>query len=249
MTTLELASLILSAEFALVSAGVLFVVRRRQRHSEQTQSKELQTAVQVEASSRREALTKLFRSNANLKGRQLTITVDQFMTREQAFYDAMLNIYMNREGKSLKDIPDELRKVLTPWTELQANTSQESADIGDLRAENAQLTAQLEHNKDVIQRLLEEYDASFNKFKSEDGDGAAMSSEVSSVTSQAAEESLDEPSFDHLNAMAADSAPKPQASSEVPPERKMEEELILTQDEDAEELADLFDSVPVNGKK
>lgn len=267
MTTLELASLIMSVEFALVSAGVLYVVRRRQRHAAQAQGADLQTAVKGAAAERRESLTKLFRSNARLKGRELTVTVEQFMAREQAFYDAMLNIYLNREGKSLKDVPDELRKVLMPWVELQTATSQDSGDIGDLRAENAQLTAQIEHNKEVIERLLEEYDASFSRFRgdkdTQDDSSSAAAAPASNSEPSATPQATQSPERNsdpepELEESLDDVVPAPEEeeplempeSSQPSPQEKVEEELILAQDEDAEELADLFeDSAVAKTKK
>lgn len=259
MTTLELASLVLSAEFALASAIILFVVRRRQQQAaatEQQQAKGLKTVVQGEAPSRREALTKLFKSNAHLKGRQLTTTVDQFLSREQAFYDAMLNIYLNKDGKSLKDIPEELRKVLTPWAELQAGMNEDTAAIGDLRAENAQLSAQLEHNKEVIERLLEEYDASFKRFQDtgqqqepepQQKEDAPAEDEEDSLENQihdilSSDVAEDDETLDALDAFEPSEPVMPDSSpaEAAPPE---EEELIFQQNEDQEELADLFDSV------
>jgi hypothetical protein len=264
MTTLELASLILSAEFALASAVILFLVRRRQRRAEQHQSAQgadLQAQVAGELPSRRESLTKLFQANAQLKGRKLTTTVDQFIAREQAFYDAMLNIYLNKEGKSLGDIPGELRKVLTPWVDLQASANEEVAALGDLRAENAELSEQLNHNKEIIQRLLEEYDATFNKFQQT----SEPSSESGPESKQAAETNAEELEFeedegsleDQINDILSSEPP----DAEVPLEEEFDsimdldeikpsaeasedsEPLTFMADDDPEELADLFDAV------
>ncbi|WPL19510.1 hypothetical protein Thiowin_04641 [Thiorhodovibrio winogradskyi] len=253
MTTLELASLIMSAEFALAAAVILFIVRRRQRQaaqSQQTQSSELQRSVQNEMPSRRESLTNLFQANAQLKGRKLTTTVDQFLAREQAFYDAMLNIYLNQDGKSLADIPDELRKVLTPWAELQQSANEESAAMGNLQAENSELSQQLQHNKEIIERLLEEYDATFHKFQHQDDGSAATpviedSEDEGSLEDQINDILSSEPregemNFEDLDAPAEDSAS----------EDDNEEPLIFSNNEEdeTEELADLFDSVQTEDK-
>lgn len=251
MTTLELASLILSAEFALASAVILFIVRRRQQQTtqaQQTQTSELQRSIQDALPSRRESLTKLFQANAHLKGRKLTTTVDQFIAREQAFYDAMLNIYLNQEGTSLADIPDELRKVLTPWAELQQSANEDSATLTDLSEQNAELSQQLQHNKEIIQRLLEEYDATFNKFQQpaeqaassaiedeEPEDEGSLEDQINDILSSeppGADETIDD--FESLGDGA---------------QQEDEEPLVFSSDlDETEELADLFDSVQSDDK-
>ncbi|MBK1648234.1 hypothetical protein [Rhabdochromatium marinum] len=246
MTTLELASLIMSAEFALASAVILFVVRRRQRRAaadQHSQTADLKSTVQGELPSRRESLTKLFQSNAQLKGRKLTTTVDTFLAREQAFYDAMLNIHLNENGKSLRDIPDELRKVLSPWAELQANTNQEVTALGDLRTENAELGEQLQHNKEVIERLLEEYNATFNRFqKSDDDDDNNKGAEADA---EEAAPAVDEPEEEGMLAPplpeADDDDSQPVQLLDAVPDDS-DEEMIITEADEGDELADLFDS-------
>lgn len=265
MTTLELASLIMSAEFALVSAVILFVVRRRQRslqQSQRSQTEELQRSVQGEMPSRRESLTKLFQANAHLKGRKLTTTVDLFLAREQAFYDAMLNIYLNKDGKSLADVPDELRKVLIPWAELQESANEDSATMGDLRAQNAELSEQLQHNKEIIERLLEEYDATFNKFQEHDEEAPSAESAteqepevLETLEELEEEESLESQILDIVSSEAPEAeesmdeldAPPMDAENADPGEE--EEVTFLDDKEDIEELADLFDSEQENAAK
>ena len=255
MTTLELASLIMSAEFALASAVILFLVRRRQHRAAQhqeTQTAELQRSVDGAMPSRRESLTKLFQANAQLKGRKLTTTVDQFLSREQAFYDAMLNIYLNKDGRSLADIPEELRKVLSPWAELQQAANEDSEALGGVREQNAELSQQLQHNKEIIQRLLEEYDATFNKFQDEDEDEplAAVEDEEPEPEPEE-EESLEDQINDILSSEPPgaeenldDIDPLPD-KKEDEDEDEGEEPLVLSNagDDETEELADLFDSV------
>ncbi|EIC22443.1 hypothetical protein [Thiorhodovibrio frisius] len=255
MTTLELASLIMSAEFALASAVILFIVRRRQRsaaRTQETQTAELHQSVESEIPSRRESLTKLFQANAQLKGRQLTTTVNQFLSREQAFYDAMLNIYLNKDGKSLADIPDELRKVLTPWAELQESANEDSAVAGDLQAENTELSQQLEHNKEIIERLLEEYDATFNKFQHAEEPPPEDTGERPTEEPEE-EESLE----DQINDILSSEPPEAEQNfddidaARDETEGDEEEPLIFSNnDEDeTEELADLFDSVQSDDDK
>lgn len=258
MTTIELASLILTAEFALVAAAVLYVMRRRERRaaeSQRTESEDLRQTVQGELPSRREALTGLFKDNARLKGRQLSATVDQFIAREQAFYEAMLNIYLNKNEKSLSDIPDELRKVLAPWAELQRNANEDSGAVGELRVENAELSEQIEHNKQIIQRLLEEYDATFNKFqRSPDAEvpplEGILEAAEAAVEAKREEEKPGEQLDDLLAAQDIEVEEDIDAALLADPvPTGVDDEgdpVIFSNEDDQEELADLFDAVPHN---
>ncbi|MBK5968943.1 MULTISPECIES: hypothetical protein [Thiorhodovibrio] len=251
MTTLEIASLIMSAEFALVAVVMLFIMRRRQHkvaQSQDSQSAELHSSVQGALPSRRESLTKLFQANAQLKGRKLTTTVNLFLAREQAFYDAMLNIYLNKDGKSLADVPDELRKVLIPWTELQESANEDISALGDLRAENAELSEQLQHNKEIIERLLEEYDATFNRFQHNDEDGTAGEDatqepeEEESLENQILDIVSSEPPEAEENLDAIDPLPDDADDADEGEDGGEEQVTFLDAQEEIEELADLFDS-------
>ena len=60
--------------------------------------------------SRRDALTALFESTYQLQDDALKAKVDEYALREQAFYQAMLSLYLERDGKKLAEIPNELAK-------------------------------------------------------------------------------------------------------------------------------------------
>lgn len=170
MSTLELAGLILAVEFALVAWVILFVLLRRQRQSLQTDHAHADAAIKELANnevSRRDALSTLFQSTYGLEGEELESRVKEYVEREQAFYSAMLSLYLQRDGGKLKDLPAELTKILTPWASLTPSgmvpASEISSQIGSLEHEKAELATELEHTKQTLEQLMDEYMAAFDK--------------------------------------------------------------------------------------
>ena len=166
MSALELGSLVLATEFALVAWAILFFLLRRQR--KQFNSDQVHVGAVIEKLdkteiSRRDALTTLFQSNYQMEGEELEAKVDEYVAREKAFYNAMLSLYLERDGAKLKDIPAELAKVLSPWTTLTPSGRLPTGDIGHLESEKAELAAELESTKQTLDELMSEYSAAFNR--------------------------------------------------------------------------------------
>lgn len=166
MTALELSSLILTGEFALVSWVILFVMLRRQRQTTQADH-EHAGAIREELASnevtRRDALETLFASTYNLEGDELTAKVEEYVEREKAFYNAMLSLYLERDGSKLKQIPSELAKVLAPWAQLTPTGMIPASAVGNLEVEKAELSSELENTKQTLEQLMEEYTAAFSR--------------------------------------------------------------------------------------
>ncbi len=161
MNALTLSSLILAAEFALVAWAILFFLTR---HHNQKVQDDLQHAGEVIKKferielSRRDALTALFESTYQLQDDALKAKVDEYARREQAFYQAMLSLYLERDGKKLADIPDELAKVLDPWADLVSTQLSDSA----LESEKLKLAEELETTRHTLDELMKEYSAAFS---------------------------------------------------------------------------------------
>ncbi|MGQ9660168.1 MAG: hypothetical protein ACUVT0_08785 [Thermochromatium sp.] len=166
MTTLHLAALILTAEFALLAWGILFVMLRRQRHQARADEAHAGEAIRhLEANemSHRDALTKLFEDTYHLEGEALTAKVEEYLARERAFYNVMLNLYLNRDGARLKEIPAELAKVIKPWAEITPAGMISASTVSTLEDEKAQLLLELDNTKRTLEQLMEEYMAAFKK--------------------------------------------------------------------------------------
>ncbi|PQJ95428.1 hypothetical protein [Chromatium okenii] len=162
MNALTLSSIVLATEFALIAWAILWILVHRQR--QQTQA-DLQHAGAVAKKferieiSRRDALTTLFESTYRLQEDELKAKVDEYALREQAFYQAMLSLYLERDGKKLAEIPAELAKVLDPWSELVPSGM---VDTAELEEEKAKLADELENTRHTLDELMKEYSAAFS---------------------------------------------------------------------------------------
>ena len=173
MSTFQLAALILAGEFALLAWVILFLMLRRQRHQEQDDQVHAGAVMQhLEARepSHRDALANLFETTYNLEGDELAAKVDEYMERERAFYNVMLNLYLNRDGDKLKEIPSELAKVIKPWAEITPSGMINASDVTGLENEKAQLSTELENTKETLEQLMEEYMAAFKKAEQQQAD-------------------------------------------------------------------------------
>jgi len=228
MTALELTGMGLAAEFALAALVMFFIMRQRQRTLQTTARHDVQAASEhlVEREpSRRESLQQLFATTYQMQGKALEARVEEFIARETAFYHAMLRVYLERDGAKLKELPDELLKVLAPWIELAPNAAPDAAAAA-LRTENARLTAELDSTKETIAQLLEEYNAAFARYQQT---AEAAKAKVG-VTSE--REALDDDSS--LDVLSKQ--PPARGSVEVD-----SDELIKELDDlESEQLADLF---------
>ncbi len=165
MSTLELGSLILAAEFALVAWGILFFMMRRkhqQSHADHAHVGAVMENLETTEVSRRDALATMFASTYRLEGEALEAKVNEYVAREKAFYNAMLSLYLERDGARLKDMPAELTKVLTPWATLTPSGMVHADDLSGLENEKAKLTAELENTQKTLDELMSEYAAAFS---------------------------------------------------------------------------------------
>jgi hypothetical protein len=173
MSTLQLAALILAGEFALVAWVILFLMLRRRRHQEQNDEVHagaVMEHLEAHETTHRDALASLFETTYNLEGEALAAKVDEYMERERAFYNMMLNLYLNRDGAKLKEIPAELAKVIQPWAEMTPVGMINAGDVSSLENEKAQLSNELQNTKETLEQLMEEYMAAFKKAEQQQAD-------------------------------------------------------------------------------
>ncbi|NEV62059.1 hypothetical protein [Thiorhodococcus minor] len=170
MTTLEISALVLAGEFAIVAWVILFITMRHQHkriHEDHAHAGAVMRRLETDEFSRRDALTNLFETTYHLEGDDLAAKVDEYVAREKAFYNAMLSLYLSRDGAKLKQIPEELTKVLTPWVEMTPTGMIEASEVNDLENEKAALATELASTKDTLEQLMDEYMAAFKKDQEE----------------------------------------------------------------------------------
>ncbi len=166
MSTLELGALILAGEFALIAWGILFLMlrrRREQQHADHAHADTVMQHIETQEVSRRDAVASLFEQTYHLAGEELTSKVDEYVAREKAFYNAMLSLYLNRDGAKLQQIPEELAKVLAPWASITPSGMIHASEVGGLEQEKTQLAAELESTNQTLEQLMDEYMAAFKR--------------------------------------------------------------------------------------
>ncbi len=186
MSALELSGLILAGEFALLAWGILFFLLLRQRRRsqvEQVHAEDMMQDLATHEVSRRDALAALFENTYKLEGEELTAKVDEYVEREKAFYNAMLGIYLDRDGGRLKQIPAELTKVLAPWVQMTPSGMVDAKEMGTLEDEKTALAVELESTKATLEELMDEYMAAFKEAQpsSDDAPGPAEQEQTNSV--------------------------------------------------------------------
>ncbi len=243
MSELELASLILAGEFALISWLILFLFLRRQhqrQREDHVHAGAVREHIEAHELTHREALTRLFENTYGLTGEALSDKVNEYLARERAFYNVMLNLYLNRDGAKLKEIPAELAKVVKPWAEIaempQAGMVSASAVL-HLEDEKTQLAKELEQTKETLEQLMQEYMAAFKKDQQETAAPEASAPPPTEPAAQIAEAvDLDDIDVDLETAPvdAQTPAPEPETPS-VPVETMAEpaEERLDPEDIDA----------------
>jgi len=163
-TTLELALLVLSVEFALLSAGLCFVLLRGGKRQEQhtiASVSSLVTSVEQAASPRREALLTVLRETYRFDDDKAEKVVSDFIEREHAFYNALIGVHLGRGGKTLADVPAEVTRLVAPWLRLTPKPVIDESAVEALQTQNQTLTHQLAETKDVLDELMSEYSAAF----------------------------------------------------------------------------------------
>lgn len=165
-TSLELAALLLAVEFALLAwLGPVLILRRSRQQvaSEETQASALLNDAVKKEPSRRDALTTIFASTYQLEGDELEQKINEFVEREQAFYEVMTSVYLDRDGSRLHEIPDELTKLISPWVRMTPNNMVDKASLDDLVNENDTLSSELDETRRNMDELMAEYQGAFDK--------------------------------------------------------------------------------------
>ncbi len=168
MTSFELGGTILAAEFALVAWGVQFLMLRhvhRLKARDQAAAGAMLETVATDEPSRRAALADLFNANHGLRDEALEAKVNGYLDREQAFYRAMMRIYVERDGEKLHNLPMELTKILAPLAPSRSAAGQSAAD-GErehLELAKAELAAELARTQRTLDQLMKEFKATLGR--------------------------------------------------------------------------------------
>jgi hypothetical protein len=172
-TSLETALLILTIEFAFLAAAIAFFSYRGARTAEAetvADASELVSKVSNTEDSRRVALETVFKEKYQYEGDDLDEAVEEFMQREKAFYNAVVGAFLGRGKNKISDLSDELTKVVAPWISITPKKMLDVDSAESLVAEKSQLETELGETKQVLEKMISEYNRAF---KIEAGEQAA----------------------------------------------------------------------------
>ncbi|MFT4561332.1 MAG: hypothetical protein ACI9BW_001072 [Gammaproteobacteria bacterium] len=163
-TTVEMSLLILTIELSLLAVGITYYTFRGARRVEaesNSQATELVSKVSATADVRRTALEIVFREKYQIEDAALQTTVDEFIEREKAFYNAVVGAFLGRGDHKISDLNDELTKVVAPWISITPNNLVDTAVVDSIAAEKTQVEAELDDTKKVLGKMMDEYSRAF----------------------------------------------------------------------------------------
>jgi hypothetical protein len=116
--------------------------------------------------SRREKLQQVFSECYDLKDEELNKVVDEFISREHAFYKYMISAYQNRDAAEFAQLNIQLEEVVKPYPDLAlSNDSVGQSEIESLREANEELSVENTSTKELVDQLKEENSRAFDDGK------------------------------------------------------------------------------------
>ncbi len=254
-TTLELAFLVLAVEFAVIAMVILFLSMKGRRGEEAAvaaDAKQLERSVDRTEESRHDALATILRENYHFNDSEIDNTVKEFADRERAFYNTLVGIYLGRSEKKLKDVPDELAKVVAPWVSVTPKNTIDPAQVEALTSENANLTdensvlhQELTSTKQVMEELMAEYNAAFFKLGPQTPDAATHDETAADATAEDDSDADGEAAVADVQNSAIDENAAPQTAifpvDDNDPDMDAEDETDSSADDDAVVEFDISD--------
>ena len=165
-SSLELALLILAVEFGALCVVILFKTRQTERTQQTTAVAEVSSlvgAVERTEDTRKEALRTTLQEIYKVDAQDAEGMVEEFVEREHAFYNAVIGIHLGRSGKTLSDLPAEVTRLIAPWLRLTPRGQVDASEASALAERNNELSSELGETRKVLERLMAEYSAAFDR--------------------------------------------------------------------------------------
>ncbi|MFK8066818.1 MAG: hypothetical protein AB8D52_01075 [Gammaproteobacteria bacterium] len=187
--TLQTLLIITAAEigFVLLSLCIFLIWRKVKAKKEDLKAvKDLVENVKEIEPNRRESLLKVFGECYDMEENELNTAVDEFLNRERAFYKTMISVYVDRDAKEFSKLSGALVEMVKPYSDLalSAELSTDSEELEALQEQNKELSKELDESKKVMDELLTEYSATFDK----EGEGTTAESIQKSKTDESNED-------------------------------------------------------------
>ena len=161
-------------ELAVVIAlvGVFLILKiKKGKKADRNAAQELVKTVKKNEKGRRESLLQVFGESYDLEEEELNAAVDEFLNREKAFFKTLISVYVERDAMEFSKLAGALEKMVKPYSDLalSAELSVDNEQLEALQQENQTLGKELDESKKVMDELLSEYTATFDK----EGEGKA----------------------------------------------------------------------------
>ena len=178
--------------FALLTG---FLIRRNMKgkKADVLAAGELVKNVQQNESGRRESLLQVFRECYSMEEEELNLAVDEFLNRERAFYKTMISVYVNHDAEEFSKMSVALQDMVKPYSDLalSADPIEDNEKLEALQQQNEELGKELNDSKKVMDELLSEYSATFDKEGEGNGPDAVKEKTDSSKNLAIDEDNLD----------------------------------------------------------
>ncbi|GEM_PF-3153013 len=166
--TMKLLFMATGIEVAIVIllAGIFIFLRMKKgKKADQKAAEELVKNVKKNEKGRRESLLQVFGECYDMEQEELEAAVDEFLNREKAFYKTLISVYVNRDASEFSKLSGSLEEMVKPYADLalSADLSVDSEELEALQRQNQSLEKELEESKKVMDELLAEYTATFDK--------------------------------------------------------------------------------------
>lgn len=149
----------------LIICVILIWRNIRRKKAELNAANRLASEVITNDTNRRDTLKQVFSECYNMKDDELEAVIDEFLSRERAFYKTLISVYVNRNPDEFSMLGKALEEMVTPYTDLalSAEPAGNTEAIEALQQKNEALAKELDDSKSVMDDLLAEYTSTFDK--------------------------------------------------------------------------------------
>lgn len=154
----------LAAFFAIIGAFLLWRMKKG-KNADRKAAQTLVENVKGNEKNRREGLLKVFGECYEMEEDELNAAVDEFLNRERAFYKTLISVYVDRDASEFSKMTGALEEMVKPYSDLalSAEVSVDTDELETLQEQNKNLEKELGESKQVMDELLSEYTATFDK--------------------------------------------------------------------------------------
>ncbi len=242
-TLLMTAGIELAVVFALFGCFLIWKMKKGKK-ADRNAAEVLVKNIKKNEDGRRESLLQVFGESYDMEGDDLNAAVDEFLKRERTFFKTLISVYVERDATEFSKLTTALEEMVKPYSDLALSTelSVDNDQLETLQKENETLGKELDESKKVMDELLSEYTATFDK--KNEGKAPEAVQETTETTSDPAEEG------EQISSSEGE-----QISSSEGEEGEMEGTLELTVDafsaaeEESKDMPDLTEEVALEDEQ